>query len=663
MDVSTVIGLGARWIPRVRAWLAERSEEKKAVLSEVNKVLGQDPESLADLYIEPDLQAFNPANLEDDEQDEEDKLFRIPAYKWLDSFLVKPRRRDGRHVAFILSDAGMGKSSILAMLRMSGALEKAWPGIRFRLFKLGDSILEEVKSIKHPFETVLLLDSLDEDVKAFGRIEDRLIELLKATAQFRQVIITSRTQFFPIQNEYERHGARIKLGGFTCKMIFLALFSEVQVDAYLNKLYPQNRRRFDLAKELILSMKSLRMRPMLLAHIEDLLEISRRNNLREWTPFRTHGALVDAWLDREERKPRSKIGAEELRAACHAMAIHLQEVKGLLRSGGGGRTISPGNLRSLLHRENISHAIDAVEEFGGRSLLNLNSEGDYRFAHYSIQEFLVVDHMARHPELMAKYSANIRYSEELVAFMVSWTQEATDGWSADLCGANLSGTDFGKANLRGGNLSKANLEGANFGEASLRGANLSLAKVSQTNFRGADLADANLSGVDFGRAFFEEAALHGVDFSGADLHRAELASMDLHGAIFKNSKLSLADLRRADLSGADFQGADLTRAKLNGAKLYKVNLSDAELRGVNLSGVDLRGMDLGRVRGLSTVQLADASHADEYTMIPEGVERPENWPESVTPNKPSQADAKALAQKRKRIRSREGFTEDARLRK
>lgn len=174
MEVGTV-GLGATWVHKVWNWIAQHSKNKKEyrkdLLREVNGVLSQDPEVLAKLYIEPDFQPFNPANMSTDEPDDVDEHFRIRAYEWLDSFLIKPRRRDGRHVAFILSDAGMGKSSLLSMLKMTST-QGSWPGIQFRLFKLGKSSLDDIKNCEHPLETVLLLDSLDEDPEAFERIEN-----------------------------------------------------------------------------------------------------------------------------------------------------------------------------------------------------------------------------------------------------------------------------------------------------------------------------------------------------------------------------------------------------------------------------------------------------------------------------------------------------------
>ncbi|MCB2262970.1 MAG: hypothetical protein LGR52_08540 [Candidatus Thiosymbion ectosymbiont of Robbea hypermnestra] len=92
-------------------------------------------------------------------------------------------------------------------------------------------------------------------------------------------------------------------------MVFLSLFDEDQVDAYLRKRFPDcwherllardNPERLR-AKEMVGSMHSLRFRPLLLAHIRDILDAGER----DWNAYRLYHALVDRWLDREERKLR-----------------------------------------------------------------------------------------------------------------------------------------------------------------------------------------------------------------------------------------------------------------------------------------------------------------------------------------------------------------------
>lgn len=552
--------LGEKWVERLWEWYGKRVANRKKLLSEVNALLLEDPRELARYYVEPDVQKDNPANVisETEDADPEDFLFRVPAYKWIDSFLGEPRTtRDGRHVAFILSDAGMGKSSLLAMLRMTAA-QGVWPGINFRLLKLGETSLDDITSCEFPFETVLLLDSLDEDPDAFGRVEERLIELLKATTRFRQVIVTCRTQFFP-QGSYEMVGGRFRVGGFYCKLAYLSLFSDHQVDTYIRKRFPARHiHRISLAKDIIGRMKSLRMRPMLLAHVDDLMSL---DDGKEWTAFKVYAALVSAWLDREERKPNSDVLASDLRTACRVLALHLQSIKpdGRARTG----EISPANLSALLDAANAPNVIKNVTEFGGRSLLNRNSEGDYRFAHRSIQEFLVVDCMVHG---IPYEPTSVRYTDELLRFYVSWARMNRWGkhlHSANLSDANLRMLDLRGAQLQDADLQRANLTGAHLGRANLRNANLSDARLNK-----AKLSFAILGGADFTRA-----DLVGANLTGALLIESVFAEADLTGARLVHANLAGADLGGADLTGARLHNANLAGARLIGARVTKEQLA------------------------------------------------------------------------------------------
>lgn len=110
-------GTVAKWvIPRVLSWVAtkigEGSTKGAAELEEIHNIFG-DPTKLAKLYIEPHCQTTNPAD-----QDEDTNAERIPISQWVEDFFSRPAgRRDGRNTAFLLADAGMGKTSFLVMLK------------------------------------------------------------------------------------------------------------------------------------------------------------------------------------------------------------------------------------------------------------------------------------------------------------------------------------------------------------------------------------------------------------------------------------------------------------------------------------------------------------------------------------------------------------------
>ncbi|MEQ1697751.1 MAG: pentapeptide repeat-containing protein [Hyphomicrobiaceae bacterium] len=199
---------------------------------------------------------------------------------------------------------------------------------------------------------------------------------------------------------------------------------------------------------------------------------------------------------------------------------------------------------------------------------------------------------------------------------------------ADLTGADLFGADLTSANLTGVNLSGGNLNRAiviraDFSGANLRNANIMRPSVSTSldydiaespKFAGADMRNvrmtAKMVGADFRGVNLTQANLgphepradissmpnsvyKSCDFSGAtmtdvDLNRGILMFSRFVGADLRRANLSYADLSRADLSGADLTGADLTRANLDGAIL---------------SGV--KGFET--VRGLDTIRNLDKS--------------------------------------------------------
>lgn len=146
------------------------------------------------------------------------------------------------------------------------------------------------------------------------------------------------------------------------------------------------------------------------------------------------------------------------------------------------------------------------------------------------------------------------------------------GTLADLSGADLSGTDLGRAKLSAAGLSGADLSGAR-----LSGADLSHAELSGANLSGARLLMANLS----------DAGLSGANLSRADARRTNLSNADLADADLSGTRLSTTNL-----SGADLSRVNLTNAYLSGATLSKADLSLAKLPGADLSGADLSGTDL-----------------------------------------------------------------------
>jgi hypothetical protein len=143
----------------------------------------------------------------------------------------------------------------------------------------------------------------------------------------------------------------------------------------------KDKTRIAIAKQVIEKMGSLRCRPMLLAHIEELME-NREKFSGLMHEYDVYEILIDNWLAREQIK--SGIPKEELLKVCLWLAVGMQKKQ--------AREISRQDLRELVAS---CPGIEQVENINveGRSLLNKNSNGDYRFSHYSIQEFLVAKYI------------------------------------------------------------------------------------------------------------------------------------------------------------------------------------------------------------------------------------------------------------------------------
>ena len=380
-------------------WIKPLAKKLKAIrddrIKEINRIADTfgDPGPLARYYVEPKCQHHNPADYHEDEA--AISYVKTPAFTTINDFLNREvAMRDGRTQLFILADAGMGKTSLLVMLKLTHLLA-FWPsGYDCLLLKLGPDTLEAVRKHENKANTVLLLDALDEDPTAWGHIEQRLIELLHETTNFRRVLISCRTQFFP-ETGADPFGSpgRVTVGGFICPMLFLSLFDDRQVREYLSKRFPDpwhyeltGRRHtsWSDAEQLLTSMRSLRFRPLLLAYIDNLLEANRP----QWDEYAIYEALTETWLLREVSKLAKqgiKLTKEDLWTSCTAVAVYLQSL--------GKRTLSQAELRDLVvGLPSIAH----IEQFdfGGRSLMNRTSNHEYRFSHYSTQEFLVIHAIA-----------------------------------------------------------------------------------------------------------------------------------------------------------------------------------------------------------------------------------------------------------------------------
>ncbi|RZM77115.1 effector protein PipB [Pseudoalteromonas rubra] len=374
-------------------------KERKRELVEINNTF-EDPEHLAKYYVEPRCQNINPAD-----ENEEDAITtaRQNAFEVINAFFNRGfHTKNGANQMFILADAGMGKTSLLLMIKLmhlTSFMPKKWNCV---LLKLGKSTIDDIKKIRSPSHTLLLLDSLDEDPNAHGEnSESRITELLDATSNFYRVIITSRTQFFPKTQEAAFSDVgKIGIAEYQCPLFYLSLFNEHQVQQYLRNRYGNffQKRAYSIpckkeyeARTAILKMGTLQFRPFLLAHVDDIIGVIK-NNASEYDIYLS---LVQTWLEREAIKLRLKgikVGVKDLMQVCIWIAEHL--------TINDETTISLNTIDSFCDTQGAIELLNSSKkeiirgisklDISTNSLLNKNSKGCYRFSHLTFREFLCI---------------------------------------------------------------------------------------------------------------------------------------------------------------------------------------------------------------------------------------------------------------------------------
>jgi len=382
-DNAVNLKLDEKWIHQLWGQLVTIRKKRNSALNEINDCITySDPLDLAKVYVEPFCQEVNPA----DRHDEEFFTAREPLFRKIIEFLKLKTYQQGNNQLFVLSDAGMGKTSCLVMLKLLH-LTSFWPkSYDCVLLKLGENSINIIREISDKRKTVLLLDSLDEDPMAYGRPRERLLEILNVSSQFSRVIITCRTQFFPsVEKDPLELPGRVRIEGFVCPSKYLSLFNDDQVEAYLQKRFPKkwfwrNNKSIDKAHVIINRMASLRCRPMLLSFIEDLVNSDVSYGVG--SEYMIYDSLVRCWLIREQQK--TGLSYMVLLKACSELAFKMQSEKKI--------KVTPDELVNLVTELEYLGPIKKLD-ITGRSLINKNSAGEFRFSHYSIQEFLVVLYM------------------------------------------------------------------------------------------------------------------------------------------------------------------------------------------------------------------------------------------------------------------------------
>jgi hypothetical protein len=364
----------------------------------------------------------------------------------------------------VLADSGMGKTAFMINLYLRyNSFLNFRRKYKMELFPFGDqNIITKIKGIKadEARDTILLLDAFDEyrallppksadgltDDERFLKVLDEFIDSVK---DFRDVVITSRTQYFPGQEDrpYELKIPRYGPEGFhTLYKLYLSPFDEKEIKRYLNKKYGVlrlwNRRKKKTAADVVKSSPRLMVRPMLLSYIDYLV-----GSQHEFTnTFQIYDMLINKWIEREAEKRKHKSEDREkfkhdLYAYSRLVALEIYNQR------------KPNDMLSKEEAIAIcrNHNFDLQEyEITGQSLLTRDVSQNWKFAHRSILEFYLAKEAVAHIEFYTELAKTNFAGLDMFGLFI----EAIQGWIFSLfeiarkklkTGEHLKAAIFGKA--------------------------------------------------------------------------------------------------------------------------------------------------------------------------------------------------------------------------
>ena len=332
----------------------------------------------------------------------ESLVFKEPLIdKLLNQYLLVKDIKDKYFL--VLAGSGMGKTTFMINLFLRYHEKKVKNKLKIKLIPLGyPEVWSQIKKIiedQEDQETILLLDAFDEDGKAVINYQLRFEELINLTKNFHAVIISCRTQFFPNERSLPSELMVPKLdlqnpGFHNIQIFYISPFDETDIKQYLKKKFPKNKKLRLLAKKIVLQFPHLAVRPMLLSRIEDLVEDKK---IKFQYSYQIYDLLVKKWIDREAgRKPKLK--RELYRSELSRFSVQFAR-KIYLGQKERNQALSVPRSELLQFANDHNVNLDDID-VTSRSLLNRDGDGNYKFSHKSIFEYLLSKEMLKDTSLL-----------------------------------------------------------------------------------------------------------------------------------------------------------------------------------------------------------------------------------------------------------------------
>ena len=529
-----------------------------------------------------------------------------PVFATVNRFLGKPvdagLHHQRRNCLFLLGDAGMGKTSLLLLLKAAYVTGLSASDFQCELRRLSEVTFEELGVIKSPRRTILLLDGLNEDPKAGGDLIGYVNDLLQATRNFHRVIIACRTAYFCDRRDPAHAIGAFVAGAYRCPTLYLAAFSEGLKEKYLKRRFGRmkdgNRERVSRA---IHDAGTFQDRPLLFNHADDFIQAS--GNLGH--AFDALETITEAWLERESKT--SKVSKDAMRDDCINLAQRMQ-------------------MESSRHRTANIDGLKIIPalECQGRSLLRIVAGKEYRFTHISFQEYFVALGLmtGMHPSGKQRLPS----SEFIVTLLIHGDNAATAWRALDLTNVSfhrvaLRSPDFARCLLEASDYSDSSVLSASFDQAILTSWSAPRASFQGGSFQGAkatlsDLQAAIFTGVSFAHATFAESSLTGAQFESCQLHHTLFADADLGATQFAKSMIEDCSFKGASLRAVQFKQVTFKQSRFDHANFSGARFEDCTFEGMSLQSADMRRATLdGGV--VSAIKVGKITHWETAAWSPE----------------------------------------------
>jgi hypothetical protein len=297
-----------------------------------------------------------------------------------------------KRLYLMLAGSGMGKTTLAVHLfveYVNHYKEKTLPfDIHFLNMNDQDVLgrIQTLASNDKAKNEILILDALDENLQAVEDFQNFKNSLEQAFSPFRFVVVTCRTQFFESDENVPNYSSIIAQSSeknfLHYNKVYISPFSKEEIDVFINKKY-KNKAKRKMAQKIIDKCNKVYARPLLLNYLDDLLD----QPSYDIPLIGIYEILIEKWLERETSGfPESERDhcKEELYQFSLAFARRINSNWRL----NGRLSLSKDEFDEVYSECNVQCN---SKFFRGRSLINHDAYGNYKFAHKSFFEYFLAN--------------------------------------------------------------------------------------------------------------------------------------------------------------------------------------------------------------------------------------------------------------------------------